>query len=92
MIVVPDCNRETAEYMQLRFLSVTLRRVDDSADRDCVGAAVDCGANGVVVNDPKVAYNLYESVTKETYVRRAFVAGHMGHIRKAPDNSVEGMI
>lgn len=91
MIVLSDGDRETAEYLQKRFLSVTLRRADGSADRDCVGAAVDCGANGVVVNDPKVAYDLYKTVTKETYVRRAFVVGHRAYPTVAPENTVEGM-
>ncbi len=91
MVVLSDGDRETVEYMQQRFLAVTLRRVDGSADRDCVGAAVDCGANGVVVNDPAVAYDLYEGVTKETYVRRAFIVGHRAYPTVAPENTVEGL-
>ena len=92
MVIVPDANRETVEYLQKRFLSVTLRRVDKSTDRDCVGAAVDCGANGVVIDEPDEAYSLYESVTEETFVRRAFVVGHRAAPTIAPENTVEGMI
>ena len=89
--VLPDADRATAEYFQKRFLTVTLRRVDDSADRNCVGAAVDCGANGVVVSDPAVAYDLYRSVTRTTVLRRPFVVGHRCYPDAAPENTVEGL-
>ncbi|MBE6793010.1 MAG: hypothetical protein E7534_05915 [Ruminococcaceae bacterium] len=89
--VLQDPTRANVEYLQKRFLTVTTRRLDNSTDQNRVAAAVNCGANGVVVSDPAVAYNLYARVTTTTYVRRPFVIGHRGYPTVAPENTVEGM-
>lgn len=89
--VLQDPTRANVEYLQKRFLTVTTRRLDSSTDQHRVAAAVNCGANGVVVGDPTVAYDLYARVTSTTYVRRPFVIGHRGYPTVAPENTVEGM-
>lgn len=91
IVVLDDATRETVEYLQKHFLTVTLRRLDDSADKDRVGAAVDCGANGVVVGEASTAYSLYSMVKTKTYIRRAFVIAHRGMPLIAPENSLEGL-
>ena len=82
-------NREAAEYLQLRALSVWMDSMQGT-DEQGVYAAVDCGANGVTVDDFTTAYRLYEKVTKPTNIRKTFIVGHRGLPTAAPENSKEG--
>lgn len=70
--VLEKADRETTEYLQSRFLSVTVFD-DDLNTRDSLDAATDCGANGVVVNSASDTYRLYEKVKKTTYLRKPFI-------------------
>ncbi len=91
--VLQDPTRANVEYLQKRFLSVTVRRTDSSADSVRVAAAINCGANGVVVADKNAAYNLYKKIDArtQTHIRRPFIVGHRGYPTVAPENSIEGM-
>lgn len=89
--VVPALTREQAEYFQARFLSVMLRP-ENTSDDSAVRAALDCGANHVVVSDHAKAYELFSSVDQgEAFVRRPFIVAHRGVPSLAPENTVEGM-
>jgi len=76
--ILEETDRKTAEYFQKRFLSVFLRSTGHT-DRDRVKAALGCGANGVTVSEPAVAYSQYRAVTAVTYVRRPFLYSAMGN-------------
>ena len=82
-------SRDDAEYLQLRGIAVWLDS-GISSDRQRVCDAVDCGANGVTVNDFSAAYGLYENVQDETpvLIRRSFIVGHRGSPTAAPENSL----
>lgn len=86
-------DREAAEYLQLRGIAVWLDE-GEGTDEHNVRAAVDCGANGVTVNDFAQAYTLYEKVGKDETVsiRKTFIVGHRGLPNSAPENSKEGYI
>ncbi len=70
--VLQTADRETAKYLQNRFLSLILFNQDLNT-RDSVDAAADCGANGVVVNSAEETYKLYEKVEKATYLRKPLI-------------------
>lgn len=89
--VLASATREEAEYLQLRFIAVML--MPDSDADTAVHAALDCGANHVVLSDCEVAYKLYEAITGEPqFVRSPFIAAHGGIVSLAPENSVEGFL
>lgn len=90
--VMSELTRENAEYLQKRFLSVMLTP-DAQTTKNCVYAAVDCGANSVVVPSANEAYEIYAAVTgANAFVRRAFVVGHRGLPAAAPENTVESAL
>ena len=70
--ILENADRETVEYLQNRFLSVTLFNQNLNT-RDSVDAAANCGANGVVVNSAEETYKLYEKVNKATYLRKPLI-------------------
>lgn len=70
--VLQTADRETAKYLQNRFLSLILFNQDLNT-RDSVDAAADCGSNGVVVNSAEETYKLYEKVNKATYLRKPLI-------------------
>lgn len=70
--VLQTADRETAKYLQNRFLSLILFNQDLNT-RDSVDAAANCGANGVVVNSAEETYKLYEKVNKATYLRKPLI-------------------
>lgn len=89
--ILDSSTREEAEYLQLRFISVMLMPGGDSDT--VVHAALDCGANHVVLSDCEAAYKVYEAVAGEPqFVRKPFVAAHGGIASLAPENSVEGFL
>lgn len=91
IVLLSGATRTEVEYLQMRFLSVMLCPGTDT--ETAVYAAVDCGANHVVVPDCEKAYNTYESVTGEPrFVRRPFVVAHAGVSSVAPENSVDGFL
>ena len=73
--VLEKADRETAEYLQSRFLSVTFFN-EDLNTRDSLDSATNCGANGVVVNSAADTYKLYEKVKKTTYIRKPFIVAN----------------
>ncbi len=70
--ILETADRETVEYLQSRFLSVTLFSKKLNT-RDGLDVAVNCGANGVVVNSAEETYKLYEKVKKTTHIRKPFI-------------------
>ncbi len=88
--VLKNTDRKTAEYLQQRFLSVMINP-NATNDELAVRAAVDCGANMVVMDGFQKAYDMYASVQIVRYVRRSFFVGHRGMVHYAPENSVEGL-
>ncbi len=88
--VLQNPDQQTVEYLQARFLTVTLK-AESGTTRDCVKAAINVGANGVVVTSADETYEMYREVTTTSYVRRPFTVGHRGIPSIAPENTVEGM-
>lgn len=82
-------SRDDAEYLQLRGIAVWLDSGVDS-DKQRVFDAVDCGANGVTVENFNTAYNLYGKVKDEepVSIRKSFIVGHRGAPTAAPENSL----
>ena len=70
--ILENADRETVEYLQSRFLSVTLFSKKTNT-RDSLDLAVNCGANGIIVNSAEETYKLYEKVKKTTYIRKPFI-------------------
>lgn len=90
--VLESATREQTEYLQKRFLSVMLHPGNSTTDSH-VRAALDCGANSVVVPVAAEAYGIYASVDADpVFVRRAFVVAHRGMPYVAPENTVEGAL
>ena len=90
IVAMKNPNRETCEYMQQRFLTV-LSNPDLESDELNVRSAVDCGANFILLDGFQTAYDMYASVTEQSFVRRAYVVGHRGMVTYAPDNTAEGV-
>ena len=89
--VVSSATRQEAEYLQKRFISVMLR--PEASTDAAVRAALDNGANHVVVSDHAKAYSLYSSVdASDIFVRRPFIVAHRGVPSLAPENTVEGLL
>lgn len=82
-------SRDDAEYLQLRGIAVWLSSGIDN-DKQRVFDAVDCGANGVTVDNFNTAYNLYKKVKGEepVSIRKSFIVGHRGSPTAAPENSL----
>lgn len=88
--ILKNTDRATAEYLQQRFLSVMVTP-DLANDELAVRAAVDCGANMVLLDGFQKAYEMYDAVNQVRYVRRSFFVGHRGMVNVAPENTVEGL-
>lgn len=88
--ILKNTDRATAEYLQQRFLSVMVTP-DLANDELAVRAAVDCGANMVLLDGFKKAYEMYDAVNQVRYIRRSFFVGHRGMVNVAPENTVEGL-
>ena len=87
---LPSATAAQTAYLQRRFLTVWLNgEAEDDVKQ--VYAAVDAGADGVVVKDAHTAYEQYAAVTKPAYVRTPAVVGHRGFPRVAPENSLASM-
>lgn len=87
---IHQISSQQVRALQSRFLTVFL---DGSVVNDSfsVRQAIDTGADGVVVTQAQVAYDLYAVPAKGSYTRRPLVVGHRGFPTTAPENTVEGM-
>ena len=90
IVVTQNATREFCEYLQQRFLTVMLRP-NVKNDELSVRASVDCGANFVVMDGFKKAYEMYEAVTRICYIREGYIVGHRCMVSAAPENTVEGL-
>lgn len=82
--------KKDAEYLQKRLVRVWLDYKTGTTEYK-VSQAVDCGADGVFVEDLAAAKALYATVTEPTLIRRSFVTAHRGALKFAPENSIESM-
>jgi glycerophosphoryl diester phosphodiesterase len=90
IVVQKQCVRNNAEYFQQRFLTVMLMPEAEN-DELAVRAAVDVGANFVVMNGFEKAYEMYAAVTRVSYIRKGYIVGHRCMVSTAPENTVEGL-
>ncbi len=67
--VFENVSRKTAEYLQSDSLDVFVFK-KDAFTRDCIDAAANCGAGGVVVPKATEAYNIYKKVKTKTHIRQ----------------------